>query len=211
MINEEARKFPSTMDAVATPPGTKMYQIDSKSVSHAFGVQAILHGDIRTFGEPEAPEYVEGTFIEYQPGTVYAHVARRGLSADEINRIGDICADVDTDVFKLSFFPNVIDQTEKLGDNLEILGYSRSTSQDQLEKLDEETQRTIEQLGILLARLKHQKTAVGDNYERLLKEADALGVTLIETHTGSVKGTGKTTIPVKLYFKKDSSTQTSKE
>lgn len=192
--------MPANMEPSIPPQGTKLYDVSRNT--HSFGVYQIAVGAIRTFAESslEPTEYTEGTFIAYQPGTMYAHVARRGLSADEINRIGDIGAEVDTDGFKLTFLPQVIEQTTKLRQNLRVLGVSRRTSEEAAVELDSETQETIKTLGVLLDRLEQQKTAVHEDYDRLLREADQLGVVVFESHTGSNSRGEKTVVPVKLYI-----------
>lgn len=85
--------IPMDMLHIEPPEGTKMFQIgaisgEGKRVNIS-GVKEIAYVVIRTFEERPGDEaqYAEGTFIHYEPRLNQIHVARRGLTADEINRI----------------------------------------------------------------------------------------------------------------------------
>lgn len=81
---------PTDMLPVFPPEGT----IKCDATKENFGVKSMLYGLVNTYDDSEVP-FIEGTFITFTPGPINAHVARRKLTAEEINRIGQLCLFID--------------------------------------------------------------------------------------------------------------------
>lgn len=86
---------PREMLPVGIPEGTVLYN----PTSNSFGVRELLHGRIRTFGRPLAADYTEGTLVAFGSGfnQIEIHITRRGLTAEEINKAGNIARAVAED------------------------------------------------------------------------------------------------------------------
>lgn len=178
--------FPADMIQVNPPRGTITYEagIDREKLTEVnrFGVRWMGHGLIRTFKEPRGSgaDYQEGTLIEFMPGQLNVHVARRGLAAGEINKIGNLSAEIDNSLNVSRTIPEALRVGNDLIEKLSVINISRISHGDhQGAKLD----KTVADLGLLMGQLKESKSAEHKKYIAMVEEAYALGVTLITSHT----------------------------
>jgi len=203
MTKSTEAHIPMDMLEVTPPSGTRMHRLGvdrEKGLEiNQFGIVSMAHGKIRTFNEKpgESPEYIDGTLLCLMPGGVQVEVARRGLSAEEINIMGNLAVEIDNALHNRTLLSEALASTNNTVDGLRMFGSSTTESgiQASVEEVDVKTEQEIEKATDIVRTLKIKQGELGNRLDSLYIKANDLGVTLITSHTGSTRDG---TIPVKL-------------
>lgn len=207
MPESQEATSPADMLQVKPPEGVVMTEdrVDEANMAiSTFGLKTMMLGKIRTFAEePVTPsEYVDGTFLVFQPGGIYAHVIRRDISANDINKIGLLSAEIDDLYRKLGFIPKVLPLIKELTNGLRTIAERDKKVEIDNKSTDSQTEQEVDSLGTIRKRLEASQLEIESELGNNMREIYGLGVTLIQTKTRS---TLDGSFPVKKYLENISS------
>lgn len=179
--------LPAKMFPVEPPPGTKYYSVSAERVSSSFGLKNMAHGLIRTFRETPgaASDYAPGTFLMFMPGELYVHVVRRGLTAEELNSIGQLCGQLEKEKHLRRYLPTALNNAGGLMNNLKTVGVSLLENAEG-GYVESDIEMWVEEIGEIVKKMTQSLQFRDKNIKKTAEELDALGVTLVQSHTGSM-------------------------
>lgn len=179
---------PATRE-IQPPEGVVLYdqgrEVDG-GFTYRFGLSGMFEGTVNVTVRGYTP--VEGTFLKYEPGHINAHVTRRSISANEINRIGELSRNMEDSLRLEEYIKGVSQATQRTVDKLRLFGAATSESglQEPTEVIDARSEATIvQETGIDTKTLGEKQAELDRKLEEMKQEAKQLGVALVQVDWGS--------------------------
>lgn len=169
---------------ITPPQGVVLYDEDK----HHFGLNKLLEGEVLDYREPDRYlNYVDGTILRFEPGTMICKVSRRDLTADEINKTGELLIAIYNSSILDRLLSLVLADARSTSNQLnQFVGSTpgidwRRPDRDINDELGRKTSLLIQQVtGIDQVILAAKQTALTEELSRLNGEAYALRITVFE-------------------------------
>ena len=169
--------LPSENLRVTPPHGV----VEHDMGQNRFGLTRMYHGklDVKRPNSESQPGQVDGTLLVYEPNRLGAEVARQGLSAVDINRIGELALDIARNQQLSVYVDNVLKSTTQATIDLRpIVSFDLNESN---EEVDAKARELItDETGISPSALKEKQSEIEEKRRKLEEEAEKLGVVIIK-------------------------------
>jgi hypothetical protein len=191
----ETGKF-SEPKTINPPEGTLMFYQNFEAVENGteqhktqYGVSSIAEQRIQSFDNAKSENTsVEGTRILYQPGTITVDVRRNNLTAQDINDIGKLSAELLSKRIVIETVPEIVDSLKESISKLRSLQTARmgitidseinTPTLSGLLESDVDSVELFKNLGAILEKLQASKDQLFTEYDDIALKLDILGVGL---------------------------------
>ena len=166
---------------VDIPEGTVLHEAEIREgdVQKKFGVSHMTQGMIAH----SSGEKTEGTVLWFNGGTFRVDVDRRDLTAEPINRINELCRELEKLAVIFRHLPTQIKGAEELAKDLTV---SQDIFRDSAESFKSfDPSKAVTELGALISTMKSSNIELHEKWRTTITELSSLGVTSIwDQHGG---------------------------
>lgn len=179
------------MTPVDIPDGVNCYRNevhDEKAVCQ-YGLEKMVAGSVPTFKkEPEdSTECVDGQVLIFQPGDFLVYVTKRDLTVEEINHIGQLVADLDTNYNYHQYLVGAVKQLEDVLRSTKPLKLSRLEPEyvignsENTGETDESINNDLKELGVIANRMRERLPELDSFVKSIKTSLRDMGVSLVRS------------------------------